>query len=92
MKKQTIKTLVFMSLIGFSCVFNACKPTCDPDDPNSDCYVKPVVHEKGTATLVDEIKGQRTLSADTTYLLQGMVYVTDGATLTIPAGTILKQE
>ena len=88
MKKQTIKTLVFMSLIGFSCVFNACKKPCDPNDPNSDCYVKPVVH--GNATLEGEMKGKRTLSADTTYLLKGMVYVTDGATLTIPAGTVLK--
>lgn len=39
-----------------------------------------------------EIKGNRTLSADSIYLLKGFVYVIDGAKLTIPAGTVLKGE
>ena len=88
MKKERIKTLVFMSLIGLSCVFTSCKK-CDKNDPNSDCYEQPpVVH--GNATIEGEITKNRTLSADTTYLLKGFVYVTNGATLTIPAGTLLK--
>lgn len=43
-------------------------------------------------TIQGEIKGNRTLSADSIYLLKGFVYVIDGAKLTIPAGTILKGE
>jgi hypothetical protein len=87
MKKERIKTLVLMSLIGFGSLFTSCKK-CDKNDPNSECYEGPTV--KGNATLEGEIKGNRTLGADTTYLLKGFVYVTDGATLTIPAGTVLK--
>lgn len=40
--------------------------------------------------LMGEIKGNRVLSADTVYQLSGFVYVTDGSTLTIPAGTTIK--
>jgi len=87
--KQGIKTVIVMSLIGLN-LFTACKK-CDENDPNSECYVPPIVSsQKGNANLEGEISGSRTLSADTTYLLKGFVYVTDGATLTIPAGTIIK--
>ncbi|RPH32445.1 MAG: Ig domain-containing protein [Bacteroidales bacterium] len=37
-----------------------------------------------------EIKNTRNLVADSTYLLKGFVYVVDGATLNIAAGTIIK--
>ncbi|NOU18576.1 MAG: Ig domain-containing protein [Bacteroidales bacterium] len=43
-------------------------------------------------TMQGEVKGNRTLSADSTYLLKGFVYVINGATLTIPAGTVIKGE
>jgi hypothetical protein len=39
------------------------------------------------ATLTDDITADRTLFADTLYTLQGYIKVTDGATLTIEAGT-----
>ncbi|MCL2246967.1 MAG: hypothetical protein FWC10_07640 [Lentimicrobiaceae bacterium] len=92
MKKQNIKTLVLLSFIGlsfFAVLFTACKKECDKNDPNSECYVPPVV-VKGYADIIGEIKKNRTLSADTVYLLKGFVYVESGATLTIPAGTIIK--
>ncbi|HSG47163.1 MAG TPA: fibronectin type III domain-containing protein, partial [Longimicrobiales bacterium] len=41
------------------------------------------------ATLSGTITGERTLSADTTYTLQGIVVVDDGGRLNIPAGTLL---
>ena len=89
MKKQKIKTLVLTSLIGLSLfTFSACKK-CDKNDPNSDCYVPPTV-VKGNSVLEGEIKGVRNLSVDTVYLLKGFVYVVDGATLNIPAGTLIK--
>src|SRR5215510_4126623 len=37
-----------------------------------------------------DITADRTLSADTTYTLKGFIHVTNGATLTIPAGTTIK--
>lgn len=40
-------------------------------------------------TLTGDITADRTLSADTLYVLSGFVKVQDGATLTIPAGTTL---
>jgi len=40
--------------------------------------------------LCADITANRTLSADTTYSLKGFVHVTNGATLTIPAGTTIK--
>jgi hypothetical protein len=88
MKKEKIKTLVVLSLMSLS-LLTSCKKPCDPKDPNSECYEPPVVI-KGNATLEGEIKGTRTLSVDTTYLLKGFVYVMDGATLNIPAGTLIK--
>ena len=88
MKNQKIRTLV-LSLIGLGLfTFSACKK-CDKNDPNSDCYVAPAV-AKGNAVLEGEIKGVRNLSKDTVYLLKGFVYVVDGATLNIPAGTLIK--
>jgi hypothetical protein len=89
MKKEKIKTLVAMSLMGLSLLcFTGC-PKCDPTDPNSECY-EPPVDLHGNAILEGEITGMRMLSVDTTYLLKGFVYVTNGATLNIPAGTIIK--
>lgn len=38
------------------------------------------------------INGTRTLSADTLYSLRGQVYIEDGASLTIPAGTVIQGE
>ncbi len=40
--------------------------------------------------LKDSIVGNRVLSADTVYQINGFVYIINGATLTIPAGTILR--
>lgn len=44
----------------------------------------------GLDTLPQLITANRTLSCDTTYILTQKTYVTNGATLTIPAGTIIK--
>ncbi|MBK7350901.1 MAG: hypothetical protein IPI92_13695 [Gemmatimonadetes bacterium] len=43
----------------------------------------------GEATLTGNIAADRSLSADTTYTISGYVKVQAGATLTIPAGTVL---
>ncbi|MDT8340048.1 MAG: hypothetical protein RQ751_00930 [Longimicrobiales bacterium] len=41
------------------------------------------------ANITGTITGERTLSADTTYTLQGIVVVDDGGRLNIPAGTLI---
>ena len=46
--------------------------------------------DPGLAALTDSITGTRTLSADSIYLIQGVVTVTDGGVLEIPAGTELR--
>ncbi len=49
-------------------------------------------HEKKTVTIKDNGTGTgtKTFSADTTYVLQGMVFVNSGSVLTIEAGTVVK--
>jgi len=86
MKKQKISTLILVGLMSLGLLTSGCKK-CDKNDPNSDCYEPSA---RGNAVIEGEIKKNRTLSVDTTYLLKGFVYVVDGATLTIPAGTIIK--
>ena len=56
--------------------------TCDCVDPNSGTPT--------TETLAGEIKSNKTLTADRTYLLQGKTYVVPGVTLTIEPGVIVK--
>ncbi|MCS6905763.1 MAG: T9SS type A sorting domain-containing protein [Bacteroidia bacterium] len=48
--------------------------------------------QRPQAILQGVIRSNRTLSADTVYLLRGFVYVKNGATLTIPPGTLIKGE
>jgi len=44
----------------------------------------------GAADITGDITASRTLRADTTYTLKGFIHVTNGATLTIQAGTVVK--
>lgn len=50
----------------------------------------PVAAQTPTQTLSGVLTGTTTLSASEVYLLDGEVYVDNGATLNIPAGTIIK--
>lgn len=59
---------------------------CD-DDPVG--VEDPPETPESSAVLSGNLTGDRTLSADTTYHIQGIVIVEDGASLTIPAGTLL---
>ncbi|GAA4167425.1 hypothetical protein [Sphingobacterium ginsenosidimutans] len=75
-----------LALVATSMSIVSCSKS---DNPN------PVTPEPGNKE-VEVIKGQITsnkvLSANKTYLLSGYVQVMDGATLEIPAGTIIKGE
>lgn len=51
---------------------------------------KSAVYPATTETLEGTISANKTLDASKVYLLKGFVYVMDGVTLTIPAGTIIR--
>lgn len=51
---------------------------------------KQTVYGTPTVTLSGTISANTTLNAGTVYLLSGNVYVADGFTLTIPAGTVIR--
>ncbi len=48
------------------------------------------VYPASTVTILDSIYQNTTWNSSTVYKLMGIVYVTSGATLTIPAGTIIR--
>ena len=79
MEKLQIGFLAALMLGGMS-VFTSCN---DPNGNEGETT-------GGTPVLSGDIRGNRTLSADTVYTLDGFVYVVDGATLTIPAGTVIQ--
>ena len=80
MEKRILKNGLLMALaVGAAMNFTSCKPEPGGEPPVT-----------GSSVLSGEITGNRTLSADTVYQLSGFVYVVDGATITIPAGKVVK--
>jgi hypothetical protein len=63
--------------------------TTDDGNKTASCEVN-VVTGGNVVILQGEYAYNRTLNADSVYLIKGFTYVTDGGKLTIPAGTILK--
>ena len=85
MKMNKMKMWFLMAMMaGGMLAFTSCDNKNGSDDNGGDDVVA------GDPVLKGEIKGNRTLSADTVYTLDGFVYVVDGATLTIPAGTVIQ--
>ncbi|MBK8846824.1 MAG: T9SS C-terminal target domain-containing protein [Bacteroidetes bacterium] len=80
-KEQLLKNALVLAL-AISAVAG-CKKD-DTEDPPV------VIPGSKVVTLKDSIMGNRILSADSSYLLKGFVYVINGSTLTIPAGTVIK--
>ena len=66
--------------IGFS--------ACNGDDDGND----PVPTNPNDHVLTGEVSANKTLTNDKPWTLKGYVYVKSGATLTIPAGTIIKSD
>lgn len=52
--------------------------------------VEDIIVPSGAAVISADITANRTLSADTLYTLRGFIHVANGATLTIPAGTVIQ--
>lgn len=100
MKKLNVNGLFCMLALSLA-TLTACsdddnQPTPDPN-PNPEPTENPILFkaEDGTTTQIGdgqqefEIKGKHTLPKGT-YHLKGWCYVTDGAELTIEAGTVIK--
>jgi hypothetical protein len=59
--------------------------------PSSEASVTtPVNPSSGSADITGDITASRTLTSDTVYTLKGFIHVTNGATLTIQPGTVIK--
>lgn len=88
MKKLNLKLLVLFLTIGIG-IFTSCKHKEPVQNPNATQFID---NGDGTVTIIDKGEGigTRTLSADTTWLLQGFVFVNEGQTLTIEPGTLIK--
>ena len=73
-------------LLGWALAAAAVGVTACSDDNNDGNGPSP---QPGAAVITGPITTDRTLSADTTYTLSGYVKVQSGATLHIPAGTVI---
>lgn len=71
-----------MRALGAALLATATLAACNNDDTDP---IGPA--EPGAAVISSNITANRTLFADTVYTLQGFIQVTNGATLTIQAGT-----
>lgn len=76
------KTVTILCLAVLTAV-SACKK--EKNEPTPD-------NNTGYTVLSGDISSDMSLDASKKYLLQGFVYVTNGATLTIPAGTVVMGE
>src|SRR6056300_857937 len=72
-----------LSLIGSSLMFNACGDETDDGNGGSTTTSNEVI-------VSSNITANTTWSKDKTYILAGRIFVVDGVTLTIEAGTIIK--
>jgi hypothetical protein len=79
--KRSIRTLLSWVLASSAAVAAV---GCSSDNGGNGPSPQP-----GAAVITGPITANRTLSADTTYTLSGYVKVQSGATLTIPAGTVI---
>lgn len=76
-----------VSLVGLVAAAGVACDDDDDDDPVRPPDIEPPAAAE--AELIGTISGTRTLSADTTYTMRGVVTVADGGVLSIPAGTLI---
>ena len=81
MKLQRLLPFVLAGALALN--LTSCK-----DDPTP----TPTPDPEPDYTLSGDVSADKSLSADHVWTLKGYVYVKDGATLTIPAGTIIKSD
>lgn len=84
---MNMKKFRFMYAAALMVGMTALVTSCSKDDKNDP---EPIPTGEFITIPAGEITGNDTLKAINTYLLTGFVYVTEGATLTIEPGTIIK--
>ena len=91
-KMNRVNKLTGLTLVTVMCIaifIAGCKKTTDPD-PVNPTEVGGQVIDLGDGSDAFEINQNMTLSYPNTYILKGWVYVTEGNTLTVEAGVIIK--
>ncbi|GAB3919852.1 hypothetical protein [Mucilaginibacter myungsuensis] len=83
MKKYSLLVMLAAGMLFASC-------SSKNDNPNPDPGTNPPTNNTNVVEVSGDISANTTWSASKIYLLKGFVYVTNGATLTIEAGTIIK--
>ena len=85
MKKSFFLIVVLFFSVS---ILNSCKEKIETN-PNATEFVD---NQDGTVTIIDKGEGigTKTLSSDTSWILQGLVFVNEGQVLTIEAGTLVK--
>ncbi len=83
-----MKKLLSLVFICSLCLVGAGQTWAQCTEPPPACS-DPFADANGIVTLAGDITSNKTLDANCVYEIDGLVVVTDGATLTIPAGTVL---
>lgn len=85
MKKTTVKLFGLLALTAGLMTSCSSNDTPTPSTPPSSSFTADATNFQGTIT-----DGEVTLDASKTYKLTGKIQVNSGATLTIPAGTVIQ--
>jgi len=91
MKTTQISTFAILFLFATAIFSQSCK-TDDDDITSTDGSATEYVESGNQITIIDhgDGTGDKTLTADKVWVLDGMVFVNSGSTLTIEPGTVIK--
>lgn len=78
------KTIIYICFLALGTSFIACKKNKKGEEPAPPAIVNKEVIIK------NEIKGARKFVKDSVYILEGNVFIRDGAVLTVAPGTVIK--
>jgi hypothetical protein len=85
-------TMAVLAIIMLNLSFTSCTEDDDDDDDNQSQTATLYEEVDGIITVTDRGEGTGTITwtADKVYILNGLVFVNEGQTLTIEAGTLIK--
>ena len=87
---KNILKITVIALFGATILFSSCKKdSVEPENPYATTYEE---DDNGNITVTDkgEGTGDYTFTADKVWILNGLVFVNEGQTLTIEPGTLIK--
>ncbi|MCC8036064.1 MAG: hypothetical protein LIO77_09080, partial [Rikenellaceae bacterium] len=89
--KKLFSVIMIAAAMLAACSDDDKEPVNPPETEDGLVFVEDGVHYLGNGDKEYDVPaGSYTLDASITYVIRGWVYITDGATVTIPAGTLLK--